>query len=207
MNEEWSTLKNHEERDSDKLFKKDFFSWQFFPHFFFSNIVFKIWSLICILKTLENFFPPKVKFYRNIFDQFFSHNSSELCSFDDKELVPIRWNNWDFSTFFQTFGNDISSNCPSISWRPIFMVPVMEVGDELPQLFTDLRVSDSFKWKEAIIIKEEHISIPSIQIIKSELSRITYVWECLRLVQTAVFFSRSISIQNVTKWELWNNLT
>lgn len=55
------------------------------------------------------------------------------------------------------------------------MVPVMEVGGELPQLFTDLRVSDSFKWKEAIIIKEEHISIPSIQIIKSELSRITYV--------------------------------
>ena len=106
----------------------------------FSNIVFKIWSLICILKTLENFFPPKVKFYRNIFDQFFSHNSSELCSFDDKELVPIRWNNWDFSTFFQTFGNDIgvSSNCTRISWRPIFMVPVIDVGDELPQLFIDL---------------------------------------------------------------------
>lgn len=86
------------------------------------------------------YFPPKVKFYRNIFDQFFSHNSSELCFFDDKELVPIRWNNWDFSTFFQTFGNDIgvSSNCTRISWRPIFMVPVIDVGDELPQLFIDL---------------------------------------------------------------------
>ncbi len=38
------------------------------------------------------------------------------------------------------------------------MVPVVKTGAELPQIFTDLRLSDTLDWKEAVVIAEEHAS-------------------------------------------------
>lgn len=38
------------------------------------------------------------------------------------------------------------------------MVPVVKTGGELPQIFTDLRLSDTLDWKEAVVIAEEHAS-------------------------------------------------
>jgi len=38
------------------------------------------------------------------------------------------------------------------------MVPVVKTGAELPQIFTDLRLSDTLYWKEAVVIAEEHAS-------------------------------------------------
>jgi hypothetical protein len=38
------------------------------------------------------------------------------------------------------------------------MVPVVKTGGELPQIFTDLRLSDTLKWKEAVVIAEEYAS-------------------------------------------------
>jgi hypothetical protein len=38
------------------------------------------------------------------------------------------------------------------------MVPVVKTGAELPQIFTDLRLSETLDWKEGVIIAEEHTS-------------------------------------------------
>ena len=35
------------------------------------------------------------------------------------------------------------------------MVPVVKTGAELPQIFTDLRLSETLNWKEGVIIAEE----------------------------------------------------
>jgi hypothetical protein len=35
---------------------------------------------------------------------------------------------------------------------------VVKAGAELPQIFTDLRLSDTLKWKEAVVIAEEYAS-------------------------------------------------
>ena len=48
-------------------------------------------------------------------------------------------------------------NCPRISRRSTFMLPIQENGRELGQVFTDLRISDTLKWKEAVIITEPNI--------------------------------------------------
>ncbi len=52
----------------------------------------------------------------------------------------------------------IGENCPRITRWSVLMVPVVKAGDELPQIFTDLRLSNTLQWKEAVIIGEEHIS-------------------------------------------------
>lgn len=50
------------------------------------------------------------------------------------------------------------NNCPRITRWAVLMVPVMKAGEELPQIFTDLRLSETLDWKEAIIIAEENTS-------------------------------------------------
>jgi hypothetical protein len=40
--------------------------------------------------------------------------------------------------------------------RPSTLVmPIIQSGKELTQIFTDLRQSDTFTWKEAVVIYEE----------------------------------------------------
>lgn len=57
-------------------------------------------------------------------------------------------------TFFKTTG-DV---CPRINRWPVLNVPVVQAGQELSQIFTDFRLSDTLEWKEAVIIAEEHTS-------------------------------------------------
>lgn len=38
------------------------------------------------------------------------------------------------------------------------MIPVLQPGYELPQIFTDMRLSDTLKWRETVVIGEESVS-------------------------------------------------
>lgn len=49
-------------------------------------------------------------------------------------------------------------NCPRITRWSILMVPVVKTGEELPQILTDLRLSDTLQWTEAVVFGEEYTS-------------------------------------------------
>ncbi|EFX89958.1 hypothetical protein DAPPUDRAFT_309629 [Daphnia pulex] len=64
-----------------------------------------------------------------------------------------------------------SDNCPRITRWAVLMVPVVKTGAELPQIFTDLRLSDTLNWKEAVVIAEEHANKELFDGLVDSLSR------------------------------------
>ncbi|XP_032780449.2 ionotropic receptor 93a [Daphnia magna] len=64
-----------------------------------------------------------------------------------------------------------SNNCPRITRWAVLMVPVMKAGGELPQIFTDLRLSETLDWKEAVIIAEENTNKELFDMLVDSLSR------------------------------------
>ena len=43
-------------------------------------------------------------------------------------------------------------NCPRINRWPVIMLPLVTTGRELQQIVTDLRLSNTLRWKEAIVL-------------------------------------------------------
>lgn len=76
---------------------------------------------------------------------------------------PMKWANISHFIFSMT-----GDNCPRISRWLVLMMPFVKTGNELPQIFTDLRMSDTLQWQEAVVIGEEHISIKQRQIFHAK---------------------------------------
>ena len=43
-------------------------------------------------------------------------------------------------------------NCPRITRSPVIMLPLVATGHELQQIITDIRMSNTLRWKEAVVI-------------------------------------------------------